>query len=95
MELCIGKNAKWTAKEYYSVIFTEIKKCNERKVKRCAALFEDQNTVEWRLKTMKYYHNVKNRKKWLCGALVCIFLFSCPPTSESGGQYAPTGTEPA
>lgn len=91
MELCIGKNAKWTAKEYYSVIFTEIKKCKERKLKRCAALFEDQNTVEWRLKTMKYYHNVKSRKKWLCGALVCIFLFSCPATALASGNGVETG----
>ena len=26
-------------------------------------------------KTMKYHQDMKSRKKWLSGALVCIFLF--------------------
>lgn len=40
---------------------------------------------------MKYYHNVKSRKKWLCGALVGIFLFSCPATALASGNGVETG----
>lgn len=93
MELCIGKNARWSAKEYYSVIFSEIEHGSARKLKSCSALFENQNTIEWRIKAMKHFYSVPKRNRWSSIILACVFVLSCPVTAFAAGNVAERGLD--
>ncbi len=93
MELCIGKNARWSAKEYYSVIFSEIEHGSARKLKSCSALFENQNTIEWRIKAMKHFYSVPKRNRWSSIILACVFVLSCPVTAFAAGNVLEEGLE--
>ncbi len=93
IELCMGKEAKWTAKEYYSVIFAEIEKRQASQIKMGAALFEETNTLEWRVKAMKHYHEMKKKGRYLCGALAFVFIISCSLTVMAVSSCAKTGLD--
>lgn len=91
LSLCLGEGARWTAREYYSVILAEAEYSGARKMKRCSALFENKNTVEWRVKAMKHYHDVGKRKKWLSGVLAGAFILSSPLTAFASGNAVELG----
>ena len=93
IELCMGKQAKWTAKEYYSVIFAEIEKRQASQIKMGASLFEEKNTLEWRIKAMKHYHEMKKKGRYLCGALAFVFIISCSLTVMAVSSCAKTGLD--
>jgi len=91
LSLCLGEGARWTARKYYSVILAEAENSGARKMKRCSALFENKNTVEWRVKAMKHYHDVGKRKKRLSGALAGALILSSPLTAFASGNAVETG----
>lgn len=93
IELCMGKKAKWTAKEYYSIIFAEIERWQASQIRIGSALFEEKNTLEWRVKAMKHYHAMKKKRKYLCGALACLFFLSCSLSAIAVSSSAKVGLE--
>ena len=91
MELCVGKNAKWMAKDYYSIILKEINGSNISKIKRCSALFESQNTIEWRITRMKHYYEKHKDTKLVSGILAFVLILMCPLTAYASGNVLEAG----
>ena len=91
MTLCTGKGSRWSAKEYYSVIVHVMEEEQTQKLQRCTGLCEDRNTLEWRIRTLKHYHDMENASKWIGGVLVLLFLLSTPAVAVEAGNVAALG----
>ena len=88
MELCMESRAKWTAKQYYSVLLREIEKSGTQNFKMCSALYETENTMKWRVESVKNYHEMKEKSKLLACIFAVVFGVSCPATVFAAGNIA-------
>lgn len=91
MELCMESRAKWTAKQYYSVLLREIEKSGTQNFKMCSALYETKNTMKWRVESVKNYHEMKEKSKLLACIFAVVFGVSCPATVFAAGNIAEYG----
>ena len=88
MELCMESRAKWTAKQYYSVLLREIEKSGTQNFKMCSALYETKNTMKWRVESVKNYYEMKEKSKLLACIFAVVFGVSCPATVFAAGNIA-------
>ena len=88
MDLCIGKHANWTAKQYYSVLVKEMEKSGIQNYKMCSALYETENTMKWRAASVKNHHEMQEKQRWMAYVLALIFGVSCPVAVVATGNIA-------
>lgn len=88
MDLCIGKHANWTAKQYYSVLVKEMEKSGIQNYKMCSALYETENTMKWRVASVKNHHEMQEKQRWMAYVLALIFGVSCPVAVVATGNIA-------
>lgn len=86
MDLCIGKHANWTAKQYYSVLVKEMEKSGTQNYKMCSALYETESTLKWRVASVKNHHEMRGKQKWMACVLALIFGICCPVAVVATGN---------
>lgn len=93
MDLCVNNNNVWTAKQYYTVLINEIERSGTQNFKMCSALYETENTLKWRVESMKNYREMRGKPKLLAALLAATFLFSCPATVFAASNTAKLGLD--